>query len=412
MTARRRVWIGLGIAAGAALVVLLLLGLASRGPLPDVSVARVTRQTLESWISTNGTVEPIQPNILRARLSTFVTHVNVVDGQPVKRGQLLLTLDVSSAASQLAQARQNLLAARQQLQYAQAGGTPDQLAQLKSDLTKTKATRDRLAAEQKTLEKLVAQQAATRDELEQNALQLHQAETNLAYLQTKKQELARQALFDAGSARLKISQAQAQIANLSQQVASARVTSPADGTIYALPVKSGDYVNVGQPLVSIANLDHVRIRAYVDEVNLGSLAPNQHVEIQWDGLPGQTWYGKTSVIPKQVVPYQQRRVGEVLCSVNGTKGQLLPNTNVDVRILVARRANALAVPRAAVQGEGNTQYVYVVQGGKLERRTVKVGIASTEMFQILAGLHEGDQVALPGSANLQSGLAIHPVEVQ
>ena len=391
---------------------LLLLGLAGRGQLPDVSVARVTRQTLESWISTNGTVEPIQPSIQRARLSTFVTHVDVVDGQPVKRGQLLLTLDVSSAVAQLARARQNLLKARQQLQYAEAGGSPDQLAQLKSDLTKAEATRERLAAQQETLKKLVAQQAATPDELQQNTLQLHQAEANLVYLREKKQEMARQAQYDAGSARLRIDQAQAEIADLSQQAASARITSPADGTVYSLPVKTGDYVNVGQPLVSVADLDRVRVRAYVDEVNLGLLASNQEVEIQWDGLPGQTWYGRTTVIPKQVVPYQQRRVGEVMCSVNGAKGQLLPNTNVDVRILTARRAAALAVPRAAVQGEGNIQYVYLVQGDKLERRTVQVGIASTEMFEILTGLREGDQVALPGSTNLQSGLAIHPVEVQ
>jgi HlyD family secretion protein len=412
MTARRRGWIGVGIAAGAVVVALLLLGLAGHGQTPDVSVAPVTRQTLENWISTNGAVEPIQPYTIRARLDTFVTGVHVTDGQPVKRGQLLLTLDVTAAAAQLAQARQDLLAAQQQLQYAEAGGPPEQLAQLKSDLTQTQATRDRLAAQRKTLEKLVEEQAATRDELDQNALKLRQTDATLAYLEEKKQALARQAQYDANSARLQIEQAQARISDLSKKVASARVTAPVSGTVYALPVKDGDYVDVGQPLVSVADLQRVRVRAYVDEVNLGSIAPGEEVEVQWDGFPGRTWYGRTEVIPKQVVPYQQRRVGEVLCSISGANADLLPNTNVDVQILAAHKTGALAVPRAAVQGEANNQYVYVVQGDRLRRTPVTVGIASAEMFQILEGLHEGEQVALPGSTNLHNGLEIHPVEVQ
>ncbi|HVB35131.1 MAG TPA: efflux RND transporter periplasmic adaptor subunit [Patescibacteria group bacterium] len=409
MTVRRRAWIALGIAA---VVTLLLVGLAGRGKLPDVSTARVTRQTLEYWISTNGTVEPIDPFVLRAHFDTFVTRVLAVDGQAVKRGQLLAVLDSSAAAAQLAQARHSLLAAQRRLQNAQAGGPPDQVAQLKSDLTKARATRNRLAAKQKELEKLVEQEAATRDELAQNGLQLKQAQANLAYWEQKQQDMARQTQFDASAARLEIEQARARISDLSQQVASARVVAPVDGTVYALPVKVGDYVHVGDPLVSVTDLRHMRVRAYVDEVDLGSLGANQRVEIQWDGLPGRTWHGRTEVIPKQVVPYQGRRVGEVLCSVDSADAKLLPNTNVDVQILVARHSGTLALPRSAVQGEGNDRYVYLVQGDRLRRRPVQVGIASTEMLEIVRGLREGDRVALPGAANLQNGLRIHPLEVQ
>lgn len=410
MTVRRRWWVVLGIAAAA--VTLLLLGLAGHGQLPEVSVARATRQTLESWVSTNGTVEPIRPAVQRARLDTFVTRVLAVDGQTVKRGQLLVELDATTAAAQLAEARRNLLAAQRELADAKAGGPPDQLAQLKSELTKTQATRDRLAAMQKALEKLVAQQAATRDELAENTMQLQQADANLTYLRQKRQDLARQAQFDVGAARFQIEQAQAQIHDLSQKVASARVVAPFDGTVYALPVKIGDYVHVGDPLVSIANLQHVRVRAYVDEVDLGSIAPEEKVEIQWDGMPGRTWHGQTQVIPKQVVPYQDRRVGEVLCSVESTGAKLLPHTNVDVRILVARHTDTLALPRAAVQGGTDNHYVYLVQGGRLKRTPVKIGIANMEEFEIVQGLRAGDLVALPGAVNLANGMEIHPLEVQ
>lgn len=389
----------------------MLLGLAACGHPPDVSVALVTRQTLEHWITTNGTVEPIDPFVIRARLATFVTRVPAVNGESVTKGQLLMDLDTSSASAQLAQARRNLLAAQQQLQFAQEGGPPDQVAQLDSDLLKAGATRDRLAAAQKSLQSLVAQQAATPEELAQNALQLRQAEANLGYLQQKKKDIARQAQYEASAARLQIDQAQAQIDDLSQQVASAHIVAPADGTVYALPVKAGDYVHVGDPLVSVANLHDVRVRAYVDEVDLGLIEPNQMVEVQWDGLPGRTWVGRTRVIPKQVIAYEDRRVGEVLCSVQNSGGQLLPNTNVDVQILAGRQVDTLALPRAAVQGQGNDRFVYLVQDNRLQLTPVTVGLASTEMLEIVRGLRQGDRVALPGSVNLDNGMKIDPVRV-
>ena len=410
MTSRRRRWIALGIAALA--IAVLLLGLAGRGQMPTVTVATVTRQPIESWISTNGKVEPIQPFILRARLDTFVLRVAVTNGQTVRKGQLLVELDGSSAAAKLAEARQNLLTAQRDLQNAEAGGPPVQLAQLASDLAKAQATRDRLASEQKSLETLVKEHAATSDELAQKQLQLKQAEAELIFLQQKKKDMAQQARFNASQARLQIEQARAQISDLGDKVASTRLVAPVDGTIYALPVKDGDFVHVGDPVVSIADLRRVRVRAYVDEVDLGSLAPDEYVEVQWDGLPGRAWKGSTEVIPKQVVQYGHRRVGEVLCSIDSFDQLLLPDTNVDLKIRVARHTGAMVLPRVAVRGQGMDRFVYVVKGDRVERRTVKVGIASTDEFEIVSGLQPGDRVALPGAAELKDGMQIHPVEGQ
>ncbi len=411
MTSRRRRWIVLGI-AGVAVALLLLFALGGQGSVPDVSVAPVTRQSIESWIHTNGKVEPIQPYVLRARLDTFVVSLSVVEGQKVKKGQLLATLDASAAESKLAAARQSLLVAQRELQYAQAGGPPEQRSQLQSDLTKTRARRDRLASQQKVLQTLVKEHAATLDELQQNQLELKQAEADLLYLQQKKQDLEQQARFNAGQAQLRIAQAKADISDLSEKVSSSRLVAPVDGTVYALPVKVGDFVHVGDPVVSVADLDRVRVRAYVDEADLGSVALNQPVQVQWDGLPGRVWKGFTTGVPKQVVPYHDRRVGEVLCSVDNAGGRLLPNTNVDVQVEVGHKNNVLVVPRGAVQGTSSGQFVYLVKGDRLQRRRVQVGIASTTLFEIQAGLTEGERVALPGATTMRNGMEIHPVEVQ
>jgi HlyD family secretion protein len=409
MTSRRRIWVVLGVAA---VVVTLLIGLASRAPAPDVTVAPVTRQTLESWVTTNGSVEPIDPYVLRSRLDTFVTRVGVVEGQAVKRGQLLLELDSTGAAAQLAQARQLLLTAEHQLQDARAGGPPDQLAQLTGDLTKAKASRDQLAAQQKTLEQLVTGHAATLDELQQNQLKLKQAEADVRLYEQKQQALAQQSQFDANQAKLHIEQAQAQISDLSEKVASARVVAPVAGTVYSLKVRAGSYVHVGDEMVDVADLRQVRVRAYVDEVDLGVLEPNQPVQIQWDAIPGRVWTGRTEVVPKQVVPYKDRSVGEVLCSASNADLRLLPHINVDVRIQVERSSGSLVVPRAAVQGQGTQKFVYVYRDGRLHRQPIRVGIASTSRFEVLDGLTEGELVAIPGAVNLTDGLQIHPVEAR
>jgi HlyD family secretion protein len=407
---RRRIWVVLGIASAA--VILLIFELAVRAPLPDVTVVPVTRQMLESWVSTNGTVEPKQPYILRSQLDTFVTQVAVVEGQGVERGQLLLALDATADVAQLAQARQQLLIAQRELQDAQAGGPPAEVAQLTSELSKAEAARTELAAEQKTLTQLVDEHAATRDELQQNGLKLARAEADERFYQQKMRALARQNQFDTNQALLRINQAQADVTDLSRKVRSARVTAPADGTVYALAVRRGDYVHVGDELAATADLHEVRVLAYVDEMDLGALEQNQLVQIQWDAIPGRVWSGRTELIPKEVLPYKDRSVGEVVCSASNNDLRLLPNTHVDVRIRVQHRARGLVVPRAAVQGVGPTKYVYVYRNGQLHRRPVRLGIDSTSSFEVLDGLTEGDLVAIPGTQALTDGLQIHPVEAR
>jgi multidrug efflux pump subunit AcrA (membrane-fusion protein) len=126
------------------------------------------------------------------------------------------------------------------------------------------------------------------------------------------------------------------------------------------------------------------------------------------------WHGRTEQIPKQVVLHGARSVGEVLCSVDNAKLELLPNINVNVRIHLRERTNALAVPRGAVRIEGTRRYVYTVEeeglGTRLQKREIKVGIASATKYEVLDGLKGGERVALPGDVELRDGMAVHVAE--
>ena len=135
-------------------------------------------------------------------------------------------------------------------------------------------------------------------------------------------------------------------------------------------------------LAEMADLHKVRVRAFIDEPELGALEPNQPVKITWDALPSKTWTGKTETVPKQVVPHQNRSVGELLCAVNNDNLELLPNINVNVRINSRERIGVLSVPRGAVEADGGRRYVFVVRKSQLgvgkstlEKREIHVGIA-------------------------------------
>jgi HlyD family secretion protein len=66
----------------------------------------------------------------------------------------------------------------------------------------------------------------------------------------------------------------------------------------------------------------------------------------------------------------------------------------------------LAVPRAAVEISGARRYIYVVDGNRLQRKEIKVGISNETQFEIVDGLKENDVIALPGETALKDGLAI------
>src|SRR5262249_29604506 len=147
-------------------------------------------------------------------------------------------------------------------------------------------------------------------------------------------------------------------------------------------------------LAEMANLKQVRVRAFIDEPELGSLKEGQIVEITWDALPSRVWMGQVVQLPKTIVTRGSRNVGEVLCSVSNDESELLPNTNVNVRIRTAQRQNALTVERAAVRSEGNKRYVFVVEDGRLRRREITIGISNPAIYEVLGGITENDAVAL------------------
>jgi HlyD family secretion protein len=399
----RRLWILVG---GALVLTALLVFLSGRRSTARVAVADVVRENLSSIVSTNGKVEPLMPRSFRARYPTFVGRVYAVEGQQVKRGQMLYALDDTEVQADLAQARADLATQEAALNVAKAGGLASQIAKATADLQKAQASRDQLRKDNQTLKKLAGEKAATNAELEQNWLQLTQAEADVQAAEKVKQTLSLQAQLDQGRVALQVEHARATVRDLQERLESAHGTAPFDGTLYSLPVRQGDFVKAGDLLAELADLRQVRIRAFIDEPELGQIEVNQSVEILWDGHPDRVWNGRTEVLPKQVVTRGTRNVGELVCSVTNDRLDLLPNTTVDVRIHVSERPGALVIPRGAVYIEGDKRFVFRVEDDRLHRRLIKLGIANPTKMEVLSGLNEGDVVALPGEVSLKENLRI------
>ncbi|MCL4524229.1 MAG: efflux RND transporter periplasmic adaptor subunit [Acidobacteria bacterium] len=394
---------------GIALLVVILPRYFGRGTKPEVTVLAIGRENLSAMIASNGKVEPLEPQIFRAPFDGFVSRVLAVEGRAVKRGELLLEMETAETAAALARAKEELVTAEETLRAARAGGPAAEVAQLERDVRANAAELVRLRGEQQALARLLAKQAATQDELDQKKLELERAEAQARLLQQKKEDLARRVRLDQERAGLLVERAQNEVRSLEEKLRQARPTASAAGTLYALPVRAGDFVHAGAVLAEVADLSRVRVRAFVDEPELGALEPGQQIEITWDAAPGHIWNGRTESVPRAVVSRGTRSVGEVICSVDNSKRELMPNTNVNVLIRVRERQNVVVVPRGAVRVEGNRRVVFVLEGTRLRQREIRVGIASATKFEVLEGLKEGEQVALPEEVILRDGLEVSAI---
>ncbi|HEX5435287.1 MAG TPA: efflux RND transporter periplasmic adaptor subunit, partial [Candidatus Angelobacter sp.] len=187
---------------------------------------------------------------------------------------------------------------------------------------------------------------------------------------------------------------------------------PFAGTVYQLPVRASAYVNGGDVLLQMANLDKVQVHAFVDEPEIGRLALGQKVEITWDAIPQRVWSGTVTRLPASVTTVGTRTVGETLTYVDNSDHKLLPDVNVNVNIVTAQRDNALTVAREAVHDLDGKRYVYKVVDHKLQAQEVQIGISSLTHVQITQGVSDGEQIAL-GAVNgapLRSGIEVKVVE--
>jgi HlyD family secretion protein len=406
--ARNRWWL---FAGGVVLLVILLAAFNSmHGDIVPIRTARVSYGNIRSVISTNGKIEPVENFEAHAPVATTVKRVVVKEGDHVRRGQLLLQLDDGQARTDAAKAVAQLRGAEADINAVQHGGTQEEVVTTQAQLVKARADRDNAKRNLDAVQGLVKNGAASVGELNAAQAAYQSAQANVDMLEKKlndrysKPEVQR---VDAQKA-----EAEAALSASQDILNKSNVRAPFDGVVYSLPVRAGNYVQPGQLLLQEADLSKVRLRAYVDEPDVGRLSPGQPIEVTWDGLPGRTWQGKLTSVPATITAYSSRNVGEITTQLENPDYKLLPNTNVTVLVVTAEHKGVLMAPREAVRMDDEKPYVLEVRDDELHRRDVQTSIFNLTQVEITKGLTDKDIVALSSVNNkpLRDGLAVKVIQ--
>ncbi|HEV3039868.1 MAG TPA: efflux RND transporter periplasmic adaptor subunit [Candidatus Angelobacter sp.] len=405
----RRNRLVLGAAIAIAVLLVFSSGMMRKGIVP-VRAETVVRQPIASVISTNGKVEPVKNFEAHAPAPASVKRVLVKPGDQVKAGQLLVELDDAEARSSAARSLAQLRAAEADLHAVQSGGTQEEVLTTRSELSKAQAERDVAQRNLQTVQRLQQNGAAAPAEVDEARQRLARAESEIQLLQSKLSK--RFSNPEIEKVQAKVTEAHAAYAAAQDLLRNSIIHAPFAGTVYQLPVKAGSYVNAGELLVQVANLDTMQVRAFVDEPEIGRLARNQKVEITWDAVPGRMWEGTLTQTPTVVTNLGTRTVGEITSQLANTDRTLLPNVNVNVTIVTARHDNALTVSREAVHDLDGKRIVYEIVNNKIRPIEVKTGISGLTRVEVLSGVTEGTRIA-PGSTNaqpLRNGTEVKVVE--
>ncbi|MEO8190330.1 MAG: efflux RND transporter periplasmic adaptor subunit [Acidobacteriota bacterium] len=380
------------IIAVAALAVAAVLGvIALRRPAGvTVDTARAVRKNLIVSILSDGVLEPPAGGELRAGGAAVVRAILVHDGDRVRRGQEMVRLENPEFSGSAREARSGTLELSAERARAEADAGE---ARRNAEHQREKLEADR---------RLLAQGAIPRSAFE--ATELAAAEA-LDRRRTADARLS--GIAGKGSpSRLSISAASAR--ELELRVAALTVRAPYDGVVYGLPRAVGETVAAGQVVASVADPAHLRVRARVDEPDLPRLASGQRLTVTFDGLPERRWEGKILEVPSGVHDAGGRRVGEAVGEIADPSRLLPPNASVNVQIVAGEKASALAIPRAALQREGEVRFVFVLEDGRARRRNVTVGLVGLNDVEIRGGIPEGSRVILPGGVTLSDGMRVTP----
>jgi len=392
----------LAVAAG-----VIVWGLVRKNRPPVVNFVHAKRQTLVSTLPTNGKAEPLEWQSMRAEAAGLVIHLAVREGQSVAKGAAVAEIADPARAGDVEAAQARVTEARANLATLEQGGKPAEFAEIENSVARARFDLERARKDHAALERLLQKQAATAVEVEAASDKIRQSELEIQGLEKRRATLVGKPEVDAARARLEDADAALNLAR--KRAAQSVVRAPISGEVYGLAVRAGAYVGAGDLVANVGRLDRLRVRVYVDEPLLGRVAPGLPVTITWEALPGKQWHGTVEQMPTSIQTMGARQVGEVVCSIENPGRELIPGTNVDAEIRTAVVEGAVVIPKEALRHDASGDYVFLLKGDAVERRTVKTGNSTVTLIQVTEGLADGDAIALPTDVPLGSGVRVTPV---
>ena len=329
---------------------------AASAPLQPVTVTTVkaTKTDFPVNLQGNGIVTPLTSVDLRSQVTSTVAKVHFADGQFVKAGQLLFTLDSRTDEANLAKARAQLV---------------------KDQASLADATRQFERSKQLFAQNFISQGAVDTTQSQMEGLA---AST-----------VADQAAIDAARVALSFD----------------RISAPVSGRAGAVNVSTGSLVQANvTPLVTITQLDPIAVAFSIPQRNL----PDALAALKDGGAPvlakladgGGSFQGKLQFVDNAI----SAGSGTVQVKANfpNKEGKLWPGAYVDISQTVTTLSGATTIPQAAVVQGARGTIVYVVADGKARLQPIKVVYAEGGNAAV-TGIQPGDVVVMDGKQNVRPG---------
>lgn len=419
-----------------------------RGDLPEVQVSKVERKKmLESKVTANGEVRPIQFINLTAEVSGRVTDVFVKEGDQIAKGKPLLRVDPTQLASSTSAQEASLRAtqADMQNQMASLTATENAVNTAKAALTTSQADLDRAVVDRNNAEielkrnaNLLEAEIISRSSYDTAKLRFDSANAAVAAArarveQAKVQVRDAEIRIEQSKAALKSSEARVaqQRANLEQQSDLLRRTTQyasINGVVVGPIVQVGTFAIANfqsTPLLIIADMSVINVEVRVDETDIASVAVGQKAKVKVDALGDQEIIGDVvekaasavtrtgqTIAQTTVAGSQEAKDFKVVIRLTGmsdeVRNRLRPGMSATAVITTDQRENAIAVPLQALverdpqpEKDGAPQKdrkpvkgVFIVQNNKSIFTPVETGITGENDIEITKGLKEGQELVI------------------
>jgi RND family efflux transporter MFP subunit len=359
--------------------------------LPYVAVAPVKRETIANSLTIAGQFIPYQNVDLHAKVAGYIRTINVDIGDRVHKGQVLAILEIPELVAEVDEAQASVHHAEEEIQRAQSD-----VSRAEADNVALHSNAERLINTAKARPGLIAQQ------------ELDDATAK---------DRASQAQVDAAKSALAAAKQQLAVAQANQQHYSAlsdyaKITAPYDGVVTwrfsdtGSLVQAGTSTNSGLPVVTLAQIDVLRLRIPVPESLASKVRIGDSADVRVQAT-GEHFTGKVARYTDSLD--SSTRTMQVEIDVPNPHYHLQPGMYAEVHLSANSVANVLTVPIEAVKRSDDGASVLVIDGqNRVEARAVQLGVESSNQVEILSGLSQGEKVVVGNLSAYQPGELVRP----
>ena len=388
---------------------------ASQPTPPSVVVASVTQRTVPVYSEYVGQTKADNTVELRARVEGILQKVYFREGAPVKKGQLLFTIDKRPFAAALQSAK--ALAAKAVSDLAQAQQRTDVL-QAQAELADAEAALTRADQDVARLAPLAKEKAVTEQDLDAAIATQKSARATVDARKANLTNLEAAVKYTVERAKAEVSAANARVVQAELELSYCDIYSPLSGIIGFLQVDEGNLVGRGDAtlLATVSASDPLLVNFNVSEIEYLKLTDPQTVGHRTGDLRFDLLLSDESVHPHQGTFRVLDRIVDpttgtmkVEASFPNPGSYLRPGQFARVRVAVAEKENAILIPQRAVQELQGAKTVMVVdQENKALVRTIKLGEKVDKDVVVIEGLNPGERVIVEGMQKVRPGGQVNP----